>query len=218
MKDLRSRLLFVVLALSLLAAVAGMAGLDQRIARILSPDADPLSGLVTILDTIALKHVSSFLLGALIVLAGAALRLAKRRHAGTILLYVGTVQFLATTIADLSKPLFGRLRPYEAAAQQVGDAWFAGANSFPSGHAAFYAGLVLPILMVAPRIGALLLPIPVLVAAQRVLSLDHYLSDVAVSLAMAAVITLALRRVVPELRAPGATPRLADGAASARST
>lgn len=176
-------------------AAAGVLGLDTVVAggtAATSVIEAPLDAIVGSLDFVALKEVSNFLFGALLlVLAGA--MLALKRRGGWTLLYIGVVQFLATTIADLSKPVFGRLRPHEAMPDGAGlDHWFAGGQSFPSGHAAFYAGLFVPLIILWPRYALVWITIPLLVAAQRLLAHDHYLSDVAASIGLATLLSVAL--------------------------
>lgn len=197
-RDRSAVILWAVATAAALLAAAGLLGLDEVIAR---RSAHPQAGeallgrVVELLDLVALKEISNFLLGTLLLLAAAALlALGRTRRAGWLLLYLGAVQFLATVVADLSKPPFGRLRPHEAMADgRLVDQWFAGANSFPSGHAAFYAGLLLPLVVLVPRLAWLWLPAAVLVALSRVVEHDHYLSDVAASVALAALLALAFR-------------------------
>ncbi|HEX8534327.1 MAG TPA: phosphatase PAP2 family protein [Allosphingosinicella sp.] len=140
-----------------------------------------------LLDLVALKKISNFLLGPILLLAGGALLLLRTtRRNGWMLLYVGAVQFTTTVVADLAKPLIGRLRPEEAIAGA--DKWLAAGNSFPSGHTAFYAGLFFPLMLIAPRWTFLWAIPPLFIAAARVLEHDHYLSDVSASLALAALV------------------------------
>ncbi len=139
-----------------------------------------------LLDFISLKQISNFLLGPILLIAGGVLLLLRStRRNGWMLLYVGAVQFASTVVADLAKPLFGRLRPEEAIAGV--DKWLAGGNAFPSGHTAFYAGLFFPLMLIAPRWTFLWAIPPLFIAAARVLEHDHYLSDVSASLALAAL-------------------------------
>jgi membrane-associated phospholipid phosphatase len=179
-----------------LVAAAGLLGFDAPVARWSAGEAgDSLWSRGTqLLDLVVLKEISNFLLGAVLILAAGGLLVALgTRSLGWPLLYVGLVQFLATTIADLSKPQFGRLRPFEALANPgAADSWFVGANAFPSGHAAFYAGLFLPLMMLFPRWTLLWALPPLFIAAARVVEHDHYLSDVAASLALAAVLAAVL--------------------------
>ena len=205
-----SWILLGVAAISGLVGAVGLAGLDAQVARAVS---GALPGywniVIAVLDFVFLKPISNFLLGAILLLvAGVLFAIGRLRPGAWILLYVGLVQFLSTTIADLAKPPFGRLRPWEAAAQGGADVWFVGANSFPSGHAAFYGGLFLPFVALSPRLTPLWLVPPLFVAAARVMVNDHYLSDVAFSLALAALLAAMLlsveRRAWPPAAALGA--------------
>lgn len=183
-----------------LVAAAGVAGLDQLVAAAL-PAAAPgsLWGTgVTLLDTLALRELGDFLLGFALLMAGLLLLPARAtRSIGFPLLYVALVHLLSYAAADLSKPWFGRVRPFEAAG---GDLWFAAGNSFPSGHTAFYAGLFLPLMVLFPRL-ALLWALPALfVAGARVAEQDHYLSDVSAALAIAAAFSALLAFVAQKGR------------------
>jgi membrane-associated phospholipid phosphatase len=176
-----------------LVAAAGILVFDGPIAD-WSARQDPEIGNrgTAILDLLVLKEVSNFLLGPILMLAAGLLIVFRSRSLGWPLLYVGAVQFSSTVIADLAKPQIGRLRPHEVLAGAGDlDNWFVGANSFPSGHAAFYAGLFFPLMLLFPRWSPLLVLPALFVAAARVVSHDHYLSDVAASLALAALMTIA---------------------------
>jgi membrane-associated phospholipid phosphatase len=179
-------------------AVAGILGLDTVVAQATaarSPIETPLGMLIEAFDLVALKGISSFLLSFVLIVAAGAL-LALKRRGGWTLFYVGLVQFLSTTIADLSKPPFGRLRPHEAMLDGAGlDRWFAGGQSFPSGHTAFYFGLFVPLIILWPRYTLLWLAIPLIVATQRLVAHDHYLSDVAASITLATLLSVGLAGV-----------------------
>jgi membrane-associated phospholipid phosphatase len=191
------RVLWAIAALALLVTAAGLLGLDQAVARWTAgmPDRGTIWDKGTaLLDLVALKTISTFLLGFLLLVVAAVLvALRRTRRTGWVLLYLGAVQFAATVTADLSKPQLGRLRPFEAAQQSGGDTWFVGANSFPSGHEAFYAGLFLPLMLLFPRAAWLFAIPPLFVAAARVAEHDHYLSDVTASIALAALLSIAFR-------------------------
>ena len=178
-----------------------------------------------LLDGLMLKEVSNFLLGPLLLLF-AMIALAApgaRTRFGWPSLYLALVQLLATVIADLSKPLLGRLRPFEAAAGDATDSWFVGANSFPSGHAAFYAGLFFPLMILFPRWAAVFAIPPLFIAAARVVEHDHYPSDVAASLALAATLSAGLAfilersRSIENVSAAGQPARSTSSAAPTRS-
>lgn len=180
----------------LLLVLAGLAGADSYLARTdFTPDGVDRAwgGALALLDLTSGKEIGTFLLGATLVLA-ALLRNGFRRlplWSGR-LFYVGAAQLLCTAIADFAKPPFGRLRPFQAPVD--GDRWFMGADfgSFPSGHAAFYTGLFLPLAFLFPRWAGALLAVPLLVGAQRILSHDHYASDVGASFLLAAAVAAGL--------------------------
>lgn len=121
-------------------------------------------------------------------------------------LYLGLVPLIAYFASDLSKPLFGRLRPLEALDRGLTDTWFASGNSFPSGHTAFFAGLIVPVVVLHPRTWPLL-AIPLVVATQRVLATDHYLSDVSVSFGLALGVAALLKPIVETKSAGGSDRR-----------
>ena len=203
-----------ITAFALFLTAAGLPWLDGAIARATAgwPDGGTFwdSG-TAFLDLITLKHISTFLLGFLLLVAAAVLIAIRRtRGTGWILLYIGAVQFISTVVADLSKPQLGRLRPFEAAHQGGADTWFVGANSFPSGHEAFYAGLFLPLMLIFPRAAWLFAIPPLFVAAARIAEHDHYLSDVTVSIALAALLSIAFRFLLAKAaQGPGPKPEAA---------
>lgn len=185
-------------------AAAGIAGLDGMVEWAIAglTAAPAMNRSLGVLDLLAGKEISTFLLGfVLLTIACAMLARAATRWLGWPLLYLGLVQFLTTTIVDLGKTPLGRLRPYEALQNGLGDHWFVGGQSFPSGHTAFYAGLFAPLILLLPRWTAVWLIVPAIVAIQRVIAHDHYLSDVSFSLGLAAVLAAALGGVVRRNRA-----------------
>lgn len=157
------------------------------------------------LDTVTGLHLWFWLAGCsalAIGLVGLAWR--RRAHWPRAWLAAGVVQIAALHTMILGKSHFGRLRPSEVF--EKGDwsqVWFTGGGSFPSGHSAFYFGLLLPLAAACPIrwLRGLLLAIPVYVAIARLDLERHFLSDVAASAVIAAVYTLlaalALRRWWP---------------------
>ena len=171
----------VVLA-GLLVLVAGLLGLDAVIAGVNWGSPSLLDRLVETTDTLFLRKISGFLLPSIAIPAATLWwRLQGRFDA----LAAASAWLVTVTVADLSKPLFGRPRPFQA--EQVGQGWFSGPDfgSFPSGHAAWHLGLVLALAMIGGARWLWLLPLPLLVAVQRVISGDHYLSDVGGALLVA---------------------------------
>jgi membrane-associated phospholipid phosphatase len=143
---------------------------------------------VQLLDLVALRQASDFLLGPVLLIAGGVLLLLRStRRNGWMCLYVGAVQFTTTIVSDLLRPLIGRLPPREAIAGV--DTWLAGGHAFPSGNTAFYAGLFFPLMLIAPRLTFLFAIPPLFVAAEQVLENEHYLSDVSAALALAALVS-----------------------------
>lgn len=107
------------------------------------------------------------------------------------LLFAGGVQLATIACAWALKHVFGRLRPYQVFAH--GDwnhVWFAGGDSFPSGHNAFFWGLFLPLMYLFPRYRIPLLLIPLFIALARIDESVHFASDVFASIALAALVTL----------------------------
>lgn len=120
-------------------------------------------------------------------------------------LCAGVVQMATLGTMILGKDHFGRLRPQQVL--ESGDwskVWHVGGGSFPSGHSAFYFGLLLPLAAACPIrwLRNLLLAIPVYVILARIDLAKHFLSDVSTSAVIAAlyallVATLARRWLTP---------------------
>lgn len=121
------------------------------------------------------------------------------------LVQVGT---LATMI--VGKQYFGRLRPQQVL--ETGDwshLWFAGGSSFPSGHAAFYFGLLLPLAAACPIrwLRVLLVASSVYIALARMDMAKHFLSDVAASALIAALCALLVATLAQRWLPPPAASR-----------
>jgi membrane-associated phospholipid phosphatase len=128
-----------------------------------------------------------FWLAGCVALAIGALGLAVQRqaHWPRAFLAAGVVQIATLQTMILGKDHFGRLRPHEVFDRGDWSAvWFAGGNSFPSGHSAFYFGLLLP------------------------LAAKHFLSDVSTSAVIAAIYALLLATVARRWL-PAPSPRSA---------
>jgi membrane-associated phospholipid phosphatase len=157
-----------------------------------------------LLDLVFFKE-RKFLLGGVLLIAGAGLALqARTRAAGRTLLYVADVQLLATLLTGVSKNVFERLRPYQVLDGGPGDAtWFVdGGGSFPSGHTGFYFGLFLPLAWRFPRWRWPLLVAPWFIALARIDGNDHWVSDVAASVAITAALAWALLPIAGKVAAP----------------
>ncbi|HET8942833.1 MAG TPA: phosphatase PAP2 family protein [Rudaea sp.] len=136
--------------------------------------------------------LSGLLLGTTLFAAGViGLLLRRRSFSARALIFTGGVQLAVIATAWVIKHFFGRLRPYEIFSQGHWDSmWFAGGNSFPSGHVAFFCGVFVPLLYLFPRYRIALLIIPVYVVLARIDESFHFVSDVLASAALAALITL----------------------------
>jgi membrane-associated phospholipid phosphatase len=187
-------------AIAAVAAIAGFLGLDRPLAEWVHSSGIEQARVFSVglaaLD--ATSGLAIWLWGigcvALVVgLIGLALRRADRWPRALIAALL--VQFATLETMILGKDHFGRLRPQEVLS--TGDwshVWYAGGNSFPSGHSAFYFGLLLPLAAACPIrwLRVVLVAIPVYVVAARIDLAKHFLSDVSVSALIAAIYALLL--------------------------
>ena len=140
------------------------------------------------------NHVGlgQLMLGAIFIVLGLVLALARSIsfHARAFV-FAGAVQIATIEAAWWIKDFFGRLRPHQLIERNDWThIWFAGGNSFPSGHNAFFWGLFLPLAYLYPKYRIPLLVIPVFIAFARIDENYHFLSDVLGGIALAALITL----------------------------
>ncbi|WP_428310837.1 phosphatase PAP2 family protein [Hydrocarboniphaga sp.] len=106
---------------------------------------------------------------------------------------------LATRLSVTAlKGVFERVRPFDYVAQpELQDFFVAGHDSFPSGHAAVYMGLMLPPALLLPaRWRWPLLAFAAICALARVAEGDHYLGDVGASALIALLFTLLFGRLL----------------------
>ena len=146
------------------------------------------------LDWISGMVVSIWLIGGIAFVLGA-IGWTMRRDARwpRALVAAAVVQYATIATMIAGKDHFGRLRPHQVLAN--GDwshVWFAGGVSFPSGHSAFYFGLLLPLAAACPIrwLRALLVAIPIYVVLARIDMAKHFLSDVSTSALMVSVYAL----------------------------
>ena len=98
-------------------------------------------------------RVSTYLSGAVLIIAGVVARAWKRVTVAQTLFFIGLVHLTARFLTGIMKTPFSRLRPFEALVNgNWHDTWFAAVgNSFPSGHAVHFWGLFFPLVILFPR-------------------------------------------------------------------
>lgn len=183
------------LVLGLLAG-ACLAGLDVRIARFLweGPRAlpDAAERMTAVLDTLTGKRVSDLLLPGTLALLALGLHRTQRGRAAAACALVALSASLPHLLVGILKRLFGRLRPRQIAESGWVECYFAGGNSLPSGHTAFYLGLCLALAWSWPRGRHALLLVAIAVGLARVLEGDHFPGDVLLSAALTLLVVRAL--------------------------
>lgn len=185
----------VTLVLGLLAG-ACLAGLDVRIARCLWEGprslADAAERMTEVLDALTGKSLSDLVLPGVLALLALGLRIVRRRRAAAAFLLVALSNGLPHLLVGILKRLFGRLRPRQIAESGWVEHYFAGGNSLPSGHTAFYLGLCLALAWLWPRGRHVVLLLAAAVGLARVLEGDHFPGDVLVSAALTLLVVRAL--------------------------
>ena len=153
--------------------------------------------------------LGQLLLGATLTAIGLVWLLARRTNlTARALIFTGLVQICTIQAGSLLKGVFGRLRPFQLLERNDwSHAWFAGGNSFPSGHVAFFWGLFLPLAYLYPKYRAPLLVLPVFIAFARIDENVHFLSDVLGSIALAAIVTLLAAVVFGRWIRPASSPK-----------
>jgi membrane-associated phospholipid phosphatase len=199
----RRFLLGVAIVAALLVAI-GFLGFDRPFAEWIHAsgieDARFFSWGLIALDVDSGMRVCIWAVGWVAIVIGTLeLRSQRRVRLGHALIAAGLVQFATLQTMTFGKDFFGRLRPEQVLAS--GDwshAWFAGGVSFPSGHSAFYFGLLLPLAAACPIrwLRMLLIAIPIYVVLARIDLAKHFLSDVSTSALLAAIYALVAATLV----------------------
>jgi membrane-associated phospholipid phosphatase len=198
MKPLDRRFLVGVAIVSAILLVLGLVAVDRPLAEWVRAssveNAPAIVWLQNAIETIVGRHVSRWLFGCVALAIGIVV-FSIRRDAGIgrVLILSALVQLATTVVMLAGKDGFGRLRPNEVLAH--GDwshAWFAGGVSFPSGHLAFFAGFFVPFAAGIRNawLRAAVLGLPIFIAIARIDVSAHFLSDVAASTLLAALLSL----------------------------
>lgn len=169
------------------------------------------SGGTRLLDALFLRNVSKFAFGLGLAALGALFACFRPARAiARRLLFVAGLHLLTTLLTGVSKNIFGRLRPFQAFERLSWDnLWFQAGSSFPSGHTGFFFGLFFPLAILYPRGRWPLAILPAFVGVSRIIDSDHFLSDVAAAIAIAALTTWLGLRFDPRTsnaRQPGQVP------------
>lgn len=201
------RLLGLVALLAAIIMLGGMAGADLYLASWLARhellDSAFFTSGMRLIDTITGVRAGAIWAAGLAAMAIGLIGLAARRRArhARLLVAAGLVNVSAMASMVSLKLVFGRMRPFEVAAALQQDSpldalWFVGGTSFPSGHAAFYFGLFLPLAagVSTSPVRAIFLAVPLYVAAARINLDHHYLSDVAASTLLVSLLCLVVNR------------------------
>jgi len=192
------RLLLWAAAIATIAMLLGFAGLDRPLAEWIHSSGLEQArffawGLIA-LDTITAMGLWIWLLGCVALAVGLIVIFVRRTsRIGYALVAAALVQLATIATMILGKDHFGRIRPqFVLESGDWAHVWFAGGNSFPSGHSAFYFGLFLPLAAACPIrwLRALLIAIPVYVVLARIDLAKHFLSDVSASALIASIYAL----------------------------
>jgi membrane-associated phospholipid phosphatase len=177
-----------------LVALVGFLGLDQALAQAVNGHQPwPIWSAGTHwLELLFGFPLSKWATGLALLLLSFLLFVSRHKDTARALAVVAVVQLATRLTVGILKGVIPRQRPFELLAAGSWDGqWFQSrGSSFPSGHAAHFWGLLIPIAWFYPRLALWLLPLPVFVSVARVAVNDHFLSDVAVSGAIAALVTL----------------------------
>ena len=156
-----------------------------------------LYNMVTGLEWITGFNISKFLFGGILLIAGVVLYLMpKARDISGYFFFIGSTHIVSRLVAGTLKNVFHRSRPYEFLKDRdMNDFFVSGGSSFPSGHVAHFFSIFIPLMFIFPRVAALFLIVPAIVAAQRVVANDHYLSDVLAGVLIAYLFSLAFSKL-----------------------
>jgi membrane-associated phospholipid phosphatase len=210
------RLLARTAAVAALLVLLGLLGLDRPIAEWVHAsgveDARVFAWGLAALDTLSGISLWFWLAGCVALAVGViGLAFARDARWPRAFLASGVIQIATLHTMIFGKDVFGRLRPHQVL--ESGDwshVWHAGGGSFPSGHSAFYFGLLLPLAAACPIrwLRIVLVAIPVYVVLARIDLAKHFLSDVSMSALIVALYALVVATLARRwLPAPASAQR-----------
>ena len=192
---------FVWTSAALLATIlASIALIDRPLALLVANQLAPVEkvsgALTTALEWIFAFDLSKYLYAILFLLAGGVLHVAQKGMARARYFYfLGATLLLSRVVSGTLKNVFERVRPSEwIKSGAPADFFVDGGSSFPSGHAAFYFGLFLPLALIYPRYKWLFIGLAFVAALARVFDQDHYLSDILASAFVAVLLAFGLAK------------------------
>lgn len=142
-------------------------------------------------DVTGLELHEWFVATVFVIVGAIALVVPRLRATARVWWFAAAVHVIARLLTNEGKELTGRLRPFQWV-ERGGATFGEGGVSFPSGHASYYLGLVLPFAVAWPRIGLPLLIVPAFVAWSRVAVNAHFVADILASGALVSLLTWAL--------------------------
>jgi hypothetical protein len=148
--------------------------------------------IVTIAEWLTGLNVWKWLAGAALLAIAVTCAIVPRwRGSAKMWLFVATVHILCRFSAGMMKTVFERLRPFQwiEEGRPASTFFYDGASAFPSGHTAHFLSLVLPLVIMKPRVGVPLLAVPFLVGLARIGTNDHFVGDVTGAIAWTIVVT-----------------------------
>jgi len=195
----------------LVATFASIALIDRPLALLIHEQLGGITnaarGFTTLLEWIFAFEVSKYLYAFALLLIAGGLHLFDRSAArARVWYFVGSTLLLSRVISGTLKNVFERVRPAEfVKSRELADFFIDGGSSFPSGHSAFYFGLLFPRALLFPRWKWPILLFAALAALSRVFEVDHYLADILASALVAALLTYAIAGLL-RLPTPASKP------------
>lgn len=197
MRTSGDRIIITIFIMLITLTLASIAGIDKPLAvyaennlKSLDTAIEPV---ILYLETIFGFGISKYLFGFIAVAIGLAAYAFKRSDLSRIFLFIGLTHIITRVVSGVLKNAFLRPRPFEWL-DGNDSGFFSAGSSFPSGHAAHFFGLLLPIVFLYRRFAWILI-LPVFVSLSRIIANDHYLSDVLASVAISVLFTWVFARL-----------------------